>query len=942
MFSLLALSMSLLAAGPVAPQPLWIRLGPANEEHALASPSGADGATAAETVAGSPCRRMSGDKSHYIYFQADASLTPPGDYDAYLTVEYFDDHTEVARVQYDKAPPDRRKNSSYTLAEDLILLVGSNAWQRAVVHLPQARFGHGQNFAADFRLAGQDLAVRRVEVDFTRPAEYRTGGIDAERLKTFAASIGPGMELDIGDDTDRGESALFRVLGATSVESYVTWQSVEDAGEGKWDWSHWDRQVEILRRAGLKWAPLLVCGPAYAVPRWYRESDRSVPYVCLEHGEASKIQSLWNPALRPWIERFIKAFADRYRDAGVLELVRLGVTGIYGETLYPSGPVDGPIFDIPGLFHNHGGWWAGDRFAVASFRQCMRGRYAEVAALNRAWGTHYASFDEVRPILPVKAPSPRARLDFINWYLDSMTEFGAFWSTVVRKHFPDTPIYHSLGGSGEILYGADFSAQARAFAPARPRLRVTNEASDYLLNFSITREVVSASRAFGLDCGFEPAGHVTSDGNVARIYNATASGGMHLFCYKGNILQNAQSLDSFRRYIGFLQRRAPVVHAALYLPKTTWALDDTGVAHGRSLSAARELRKRVDCELLDRTTLATPLAGRVRVLAVTDAEYAEPAEIDLLRGWVEGGGILVARRSDGQPLLRTPEGSDEPCRSLLAAAPDSPPVLRPKSQGRPPRHFRLELGATGDAAYLAGDWYQGERASMFGKPAGGMPTAGTMRWTGAHAGLHLPCDPAADATLSLTVHLTTRSLPEVNRVLVNGTEVGRLDKPGPQTYRFAVPQRLLAGQTVAAVALEVKTYHPTDYGSRDPRELGMAVREVQMIAQGADNEPALATPLTWEIDWAAAAKCTRRIGRGATFCVPTGNLSQFSEAVVAVLRQPERVVPGAAAIHPAVSDVEGLFVTELSDGFLYYNASSEPRQADGVVVPARGIAWRAK
>jgi hypothetical protein len=566
----------------------------------------------------------------------------------------------------------------------------------------------------------------------------------------------------------------------------------------------------------------------------------------------------------------------------------------------------------------------------------MHERYAEVTSLNRAWGTHYASLEEVKPMLPAKAPSPRARLDFVNWYLDSMTEFGAFWSMVARKHFPHTPIYHSLGGSGEVVYGADFSAQARAFAPAGSRLRVTNEGSDYLQNFAVTREVVSASRAFGLDCGFEPAGDATADGNVARIYNATASGGVHLFCYKGNILQDARSLENFRRYAGFLQRRTPVVHAALYLPKTTWALDDSGRAHDRSLSAAGELRKRVDCELLDRTTLVTPLAGRMRVLVISDAEYAEPVEIDLLRRWVERGGILVARRCQRQPLLRTPEGSDGPCRSLLASESGNPPVLRPKSQGRPPRHFRLELGGAGDAAYLAGDWYQAEPASMFGKSI-----KDTMRWTGARAGLHLPCDPTTDATLALTVHLTPHSLPGVSRVLVNGSEAGRLDQAGPRTYRFAVPQRLLAGQTVAAVVLEVKTFHPTDFGSTDERELGMAVRDVRLIARGADNEPPLATPLTWDVDWTAAAGYIRHIGRGATFCVPADNTSQLCEAVAAVLRQPERVVPGAAPIHAAVSDIEGLFVTELSDGFLYYNASSKPKQADGVVVPARGIAWRA-
>ena len=110
----------------------------------------------------------------------------------------------------------------------------------------------------------------------------------------------------------------------------------------------------------MKWAPLVVVGPAYATPKWYRESARSAALRLPGARHPSKIQSLWNPQLRPWVDRFIKAFAERYRDQGIIELVRLGVTGIYGETLYPSGPTDGPIFAIPGLFHNHGGWWAGD------------------------------------------------------------------------------------------------------------------------------------------------------------------------------------------------------------------------------------------------------------------------------------------------------------------------------------------------------------------------------------------------------------------------------------------------------------------------------------------------------------------------------------------------------------------------------------------------------
>jgi hypothetical protein len=954
-------SAAIFLAGRLPPVgPLWIELGPANHEHGLSVPSGGDGCNAAETLADSPCRRIHGPKANYLYLKADAARVPPGCYDAYLAVDYFDDATEAVRVEYDKAPLVRAANSFYTAAQDLLLLAGSRQWRRTVIHLPDARFGHGQNFAADLRLVGSEVAVRRLELLFVRPPDYRPGGIDPAALKKVCTQIGPGMELDIGCDVDRGEAALFRVLGVTSIESYVTWQTVEDAGQGKWDWSRWDRQVEILRGAGLKWAPLLVLGPAYAMPKWYRDSDRSVPYVCLEHGQASKIQSLWNPRLRPWVDRFIRAFAERYRDQGIIELVRLGVTGIYGETLYPSGPADGPIFAVPGLFHNHGGWWAGDPLAVASFRDYLRRHYANSAALNRAWAAHYDAFDAVVPMVPEKLPSPRARLDFVDWYLQSMTDFTAFWAATAQKHFPATPVYMSLGGAGEPLLGADFSAQARAIAPYHTRIRVTNEGSNYAQNFVVTREVVSACRAFGLECGFEPAGLVSAEGNVARIYNATASGGIHLFCYKGNLLQNAESLAAFRRYAPLLTRRTPRVDVALYLPKTSWILD--GGCQSRVFAAARGLRGRMDFEMLDRTTFSTPLAARIKVLAIPDAPYAEVAEIERLQRWVAGGGILVAAagcpppdpagraRSAARILLRTPEGDDGPCRALLADIPADTHLLRPTLHGDAPRRFRLELGSALDERYLWGQWYGPEHGSMFPQeklpsPARGRGTeaVGTgMRWTEARAGFFLPCDPGADATLQLTVNLTPRSLPGVNRVLVNGVEVGAIAAAGVRTYRFAVPRRLLASHRVAEVALEIRTFRPRDFGTPDNRDLGVAVAAVELCARGAEHDPPAAAPLAWEIDWTQAPRCVRRIGRGATLAVDGRNPGEFSEAVVQALLHRDRLLGTAAAPSPTVVTTgDGLYATRLTDGVLYYNAASQPQTVEGVTVPADGIAWRA-
>ena len=997
MHALLICSAAMFLSGRLPPvQPLWIELGPANHEHGLATPSGGDGGNVAEMLGGSPCRRISGPNSHYLYVQADAARVPPGCYDVYLAVEYYDDRTEAVRVEYDKAPLVRQTNSFYTLSQDLLLLFDSRQWRRTVIHLPDARFGHGQNFAADLRLAGSAVAVRRIELLFAPPPDYRPGGGEPAALEKVRTHIGPGMELDIGCDVEPGEAALFHAMGVTSIESYVTWQTVEDAGQGKWDWSRWDRQVAILRGAGLKWAPLVVVGPAYATPKWYRDSDRSLPYVCLEHGQPSKIQSLWNPQLRPWVDRFIKAFAERYRDQGIIELVRLGVTGIYGETLYPSGPTDGPIFAIPGLFHNHGGWWAGDPLAVASFRGYLRRRYADLAALNRAWAADYKAFDAIVPMLPEKAPSLRARLDFVDWYLQSMTDFTAFWAATVRKYFPATPIYMSLGGAGEPQYGADFSAQAKAIAPYHTRIRVTNEGSNYAQNFVVTREVVSACRAFGLDYGFEPAGRVSAEGNVARIYNATASGGIHLFCYKGNILQSSESLAAFRRYAPLLLRRTPRVDAALYLPKTSWILD--GDCQRRVFAAAHDLRGRLDFEMLDPTTLSTPLAARVKVLAIPDAPYAEAAEIDGLQHWVAGGGILVVATSSERPLLRTPEASDAPSRALVPEVPQGVHLLRPTLRGQPPRRFRLELGSPHDDQYLWSQWYAPERGSMFphdklpspaGKRGAGGVVAPTllgkpvvpstipgMRWTGAKAGFFLPCDPAADATLLLTASLTQRSLPGTNRVLLNGVAIGVLDKSGARTYRFAVPRGLMASRSVAEVVLEVRAFCPRDFGTADNRQLGAAVAAVELAAKGAEHDPPTAVPLAWEFDPAQAARCVRRIGRGAVLAVACRGSGEFSEAVVQALLHPERLLPAGQQLLPSplagegpgvrgrcgqntksfldgrvgadaapsrtlITAGDGLFATRLSDGVLYYNAGPQSRVVDGIEVPADGIAWRA-
>jgi hypothetical protein len=85
-------------------------------------------------------------------------------------------------VQYDKVPDGQTSNTHYAEAEDVAAMVGSGQWQRTTIRLPDARFGNGQNFSADLRLCGPEVAIRRIELAFTAPANYTPGGINPALL----------------------------------------------------------------------------------------------------------------------------------------------------------------------------------------------------------------------------------------------------------------------------------------------------------------------------------------------------------------------------------------------------------------------------------------------------------------------------------------------------------------------------------------------------------------------------------------------------------------------------------------------------------------------------------------------------------------------------------------------------------------------------------------
>ncbi|MEW5947045.1 MAG: family 14 glycosylhydrolase [bacterium] len=461
--------------------------------------------------------------------------------------------------------------------------------------------------------------------------------------------------------------------GVSSWESYVRWSGIETA-PGVWDFSMYDEEAAILREYGLMWVPFLIAGPSYTTPAWFKSSDKSAYFKCLEHGKESGVQSLFNPHLRGVVEEFIRRFAARYRDSGTIESVLLGISGDYGEAIYP-------VMDVghwTGDYHQHPGYWAGDAHARASFTAWLENKYGTVGKLNAAWGADFARIDEPAPFPPERAHSRAAWLDMIAWYRESMEEWADFWLETARKHFPGTPLYLCTGGDGEPRHGSRFGRQAKLAARHRAGIRITNEGSDYAANFTLTRWVASACRFYGCYFGFEPAGPVTETGVARRVYNVTASGARQLFEYDANVLGPEGWKGDFPRWLRMFAPLEPVVRAAVFIPETHLALN-TGRWAG-FYSTLRALRDIADYDFVDEGMAADGALDGYQVVYVPEGEVIEDAAADALERWVMGGGLLAGaalrkvRRVSGVPLL--PE-----CEPLLKKNGDIEELARPCGAG---------------------------------------------------------------------------------------------------------------------------------------------------------------------------------------------------------------------------------------------------------------------
>jgi hypothetical protein len=342
------------------------------------------------------------------------------------------------------------------------------------------------------------------------------------------------------------------------------------------------------------------------------------------------------------VTRVLQAFGQHYEPLGVLEGVRLGPSGNYGESQYPAGGSWGARGE---QMHIHIGWWAADRFGRADFRRWLTAKYGTPAAWGRAWDAEFTSFDEVPMPLPAVMRSKRQRLDFTAWYTDSMSDWCAWWAQEARRALPRTRIYQSAGGWGFREAGTDYTAQTRGMQDVAGGVRLTNETDSYEQNNEVTRIGITAARHYGVGLGFEPASSHTARGVAGRAFHTASANGDHLFTYEGNVFYHPLSIARWLECLPVLDfRQPPVIDVAVYYPETENQLGDGAFRHLYAWGfypVAREVRRVVDVDYLDDRLIQEGFLDRYRVLVFAWGNQIEAGVQRRVDDWLRRGGTVI-------------------------------------------------------------------------------------------------------------------------------------------------------------------------------------------------------------------------------------------------------------------------------------------------------------
>ncbi len=470
--------------------------------------------------------------------------------------------------------------------------------------------------------------------------------------------------------------AHLKALGLVAFEDYVGWGAVERA-PGQWTWEQHDAMEKALHQAGLKY--VVYCWVHFP-PLWLRNQPRDRTLMrCLEHHKEAFYLSAFDPRTIEWFDRFYKNLRVHFGDR--IDNVYACIMGPYAEGNYP-------LLDTSwvNMGHCHEGYWCDDDYAVKAFQTATKRRYFNLARLNRAWGSQYRSFSEVRPPrelsdekfkpTPNAFPTPldkRRWLDFITWYHQAIIDFSEQSLRTVLKYFPAEKVRVKPGGSAGGVNPIAWGTYCPGYAKMAKRYHVVLQPADLHGRPFADKWVATAYQFYGVKEGSEPAGDLNENDFVRRMFSDASCGVAQFFGY-----QFEAHSSNMQKYVHLYTGKPGETETAVYCPTTLYRL---GGDLEPSIQAAQALRDLCDFDVLDELLITDGAlaASRYKALLMFQGDIIDRPILDKIDSFQRAGGKIVTigklavEDVEGRPWSAplpitqvSARGKDSPWRSELA------------------------------------------------------------------------------------------------------------------------------------------------------------------------------------------------------------------------------------------------------------------------------------
>ena len=190
-----------------------------------------------------------------------------------------------------------------------------------------------------------------------------------------------------------------------------------------------------------------------------------------------------------------------------------------------------------------------------------------------------------------------------------------------------------------------------------------------------------------------------------------------------------------------------------------------------------------------------------------------------------------------------------------------------------------------------------------------------MRWSGARCGVLIPVRPGAGHTVRLSLSIPGARWTERHQCCAfDGKALNTIAQPGRQEFDLRLPARPSSSGLVARLEFHASGWKPseTQAGSRDERELGFSLRQVEVYRDGAKQDAPAEATLGYEAVAAALQSLTRSVGAGRTILLRGESADPTTVAVV------------VASVTPGLPDgqLDGRFATLTESGVLWFDGNS--------------------